>query len=77
MTQITDIPKWCSDKLKALNNNVTPKDKVEAEKHFSRPTIDKYLSGDVTKLQTAIDLIKFFDKKVNDRIKSISKMGDN
>lgn len=72
-----DIPTWCSEKLQALNKNITPQDKIAAGGICSRPTLDKYLSGDVVKIQTAIDLINFFEKKVNDRIKSLSKMGVN
>jgi predicted DNA-binding protein (UPF0251 family) len=70
-----DLKTVCADKLVALNNNITAKEKEEAVKGLgiSRPTLDKYLKGDVPKIGTATVLIKHFTVKVNERIKELNK----
>lgn len=71
----TDLKKACARKLESLKPNITGQDKLEAvlKTGISRPTIDKYLSGDVTKIDIADKLIKFFSRKVNQRIESLRK----
>lgn len=72
---MTDLKQECSKTLKALSPNLTPVDKLNAttETGYSRPTVEKYLKGDVIKIEVATDLIKFFSGVVNKRIKELRK----
>jgi hypothetical protein len=70
-----DLKTVCADKLVALNANITAEEKIEAVNilPISRPTLDKYLKGDVVKIGTATVMIKHFTGKVNERIKELNK----
>jgi len=60
-------------KLLTLSEGITPTDKAEAEAELpiSKPTLDKYLNGEVVKIETAMKLITFFSQKVKERRKLI------
>ena len=62
-----------STKLSALKDSVTPADRelAESELPISRPTMDKYLSGDIVKIDTGERLLLFLSKRIKERIKSI------
>jgi len=70
---MTDLKNQCSKKLIELSKSIESSDKSKAEKKLdlSRPTVDKYLSGDVFKISTATKLIKFFNGIVNKRTKEL------
>lgn len=70
-----DLKTTCAKKLGLLSGNITEKEKLEAQINLpiSRPTLDKYLKGDVAKIETATQLIQFFTEKVNDRTKVLSE----
>jgi hypothetical protein len=72
-TMTTDLKKAYSKKLELLRPNLTGPDKTEAcqELNISRPTIDKYLSGNVAKIDIADKIIKFLSERVNQRIKDL------
>jgi hypothetical protein len=69
-----DLKQQCSKKLIKLAANITNEDKDNAEKEIpvSRPTLDKYLKGDVVKLDIAVKLIKFLSARVKKNQKSIA-----
>lgn len=69
-----DLKQQCSKKLIKLAANITNEDKDHAEKEIpvSRPTLDKYLKGDVVKLDIAVKLIKFLSTRVKKNQKSIA-----
>jgi ribosomal protein S20 len=62
-------------KLKELSANVSLKDKEDAidELEISRPTIEKYLNGNVVKMDTADRLIKFFSKRIIKRMAELDR----
>lgn len=70
-----DLKTICAEKLGHLSNNITEKEKLEAQLSLpiSRPTLDKYLKGDVIKIDTATQLIQFFTEKVNDRTRVLAE----
>lgn len=55
--------------LKGLVVNITSDDRAEAEKKFDlhQVTISRYLKGTGTDLDTAMKLIDFFQKRIEDR----------
>jgi hypothetical protein len=73
---MTDLKKAYSRKLEALRPNVTGPEKTEAcqKLGLSRPTLDKYLSGNVAKIDIADKIIKFLSKKVGHRIEELRKV---
>jgi hypothetical protein len=62
--------------LKELYPNITATDRDEATKELelSEPTVNRYLTGHVKKVETAIDLIEFFKKRINEREKKLDKV---
>lgn len=71
-----DLKLEYSKRLKALEVNLTSKDKMDAEKelNLSRPTIDKYLNGSVPKLEIGKMLVQFFTGRVQERINELREM---
>lgn len=63
----TDLKKECGEKLHHMRINITPADKFDALVKFklSRPTLEKYLCGDVAKLDVGCALLEFFTDRVN------------
>ena len=68
-----DYKTFCTDKIAALLPNITQADKLHTQKNIpiSQPTLDKYLRGDITKLDTAIKIIEVLTGRVNDRYKEL------
>ena len=64
-----------SKKLVTLSQGITIAERAEAEKEIpvSKPTLDKYLAGDIVKIDTALKLIEFFAKKVRARLEFIKE----
>lgn len=73
-----NIKELLKEKILLLNKNVTPEERAEAEKviEISRPTLEKYLSGDIVKIETATRLVKFLNKKVQKRLTEINGMAN-
>jgi hypothetical protein len=74
MTQ--DLKKASAKRIKELQRNVTGQDKTEAcaTLRISRPTLDKYLKGDISKVDTAISIVEFFEHKIKERITRLSEV---
>lgn len=70
-----DLKTMCAEKLELLSGNITTKEKLEAMINLpiSKPTLDKYLKGDVIKIETATQLIQFFTEKVNERTRVLEE----
>lgn len=70
-----DIKTMCAQRLQELSKNITLEDREDAQKKMpiSRPTLDRYLKGEVIKIGTATRLIKFFDKRTIARIKDLEQ----
>ena len=64
----TDLKKVCAKELAKLMPGITTAMKAEAERELpiSRPTLDKYLKGDIVKVETATKLIRFFRNKIKE-----------
>lgn len=62
-----------STKLSALKDSITTSDREAAESEIpiSRPTMDKYLSGDIAKIDTGERLLIFLSNRIKDRINTI------
>jgi predicted site-specific integrase-resolvase len=65
-----------ANKLLVVSDNVSVQEKEEAMETLgiSRPTLDKYLSGDIekiSKVETATELLQFLQEKVRQRIEKI------
>lgn len=71
----TDLRAECVDKLKSFDGNITGTDKVDACKELviSRPTLDKYLGGDISNIDTAISIIGFFNGRISKRREKLKK----
>jgi predicted ester cyclase len=64
----------CAEQLKELATMVTEEDRLTAalEHHCSYTTIIRYLAGEAKKLDFAIKLIQFFNKRVQERQRTIA-----
>jgi hypothetical protein len=65
-----------ANKLLVVSDNVSVQEKEDAmiSLGISRPTLDKYLSGDsekISKVDTATELLQFLQEKVRQRIEKI------
>jgi hypothetical protein len=62
-------------KLIALSSSLTIEDRDEAMTviGLSRPTLDKYMAGDIAKVETATRLVEFFSARIKERLKRIQK----
>jgi len=65
----TDLKKACAKEIKQLLPNISGADKLEAcvTCKISRPTLDKMLKGNISNIDKALDVIKFFRGKVEER----------
>lgn len=63
----------CQKELIELLPNITASDKEEACKktNTSRPTLDRYLKGEIKNLDRAIKIINFFKGKVKARVSQL------
>lgn len=66
--------KVLSKRLVEIAEEVTVSDRQDAEIKIpiSRPTLDKYLSGDIVKIDTATKLVQFFSEKIKARLELIN-----
>ena len=55
--------------LVSLRKNITATDRAECK--YSRPTIDLYLSGKGPDLDTAVDMLVYFNGKIEERRQKI------
>lgn len=71
-----DLKTQLEARLKAVEPNITGKDKTEAcqELKISRPTLDKYLNGEAPNVDTALEILEFLDDRVSDRMKRFQKV---
>ena len=62
-----------NERIVQLSNNISAADKLHAIKTvpISQPTLDKYLKGNLVKLDTAAKLIEVLTERVNDRYKDM------
>jgi hypothetical protein len=60
--------------LNELRPNVTSKDREDAQKKLdlSAPTVNRYLLGEAKNIDTAIRLIQFFKKRIEDRERELA-----
>ena len=61
-----------ADTLVAMAPSITTLDKQEAIKEYSEFTVYQYLRGQGKNLDTAIDLIQFFRKRIEGREKVLA-----
>ena len=68
-----------SDRIKALIPNINAADKLHTmEKvEISRPTLDKYLKGQIVKQDTAISIIEVLTERINGRYNSLKAIQIN
>lgn len=73
---MVDVKAMCAEKLLNISKNITVSDRSDSlqECDITRPTLDRYLRGDIVKIDTAMGLIKFFDKRISARVKELSKI---
>ena len=77
-----NVKELLAHKLISLSESITADEKIKAMDSvgISRPTLDKYLTGDIVKIDTATTLLEFLNKTVKarlDLIRIISESGDN
>lgn len=68
------LTETASETLKRLSVDVTPTDKQLLEKRnvASISTQNRYLAGDVANTELATTLIKFYQKRIKNRLKKIA-----
>ncbi len=61
--------------LKQLRTNITAQDKEAAIQglELGEATVTRYLNGEAKKIETALDLIKFFRGRIADRDRELQK----
>ena len=71
---IEELINGWNEKLKAINPLVTAKDKYAAmeELNIHYATVHRYLNGGVKKVDTASDLLEFFNKRIENRNKVLN-----
>jgi len=59
----------CAEKLKEIHQNISPKDRDDAQEAFGRTerTIIRYLQGQVANVDFGIQLYDFFKKRIEQR----------
>jgi len=75
-TMQQDIRSMLKDKMLEISLGITPQERVDACKklNLSRPTMDKYLSGDIAKIEPAEKIISHFASITKKRHARILKM---
>ncbi len=65
-----------ANKLKFVASNLTRKDKSEFLKanKISSPTLNNYLAGNFSDLETALGIINWFSAKIEQREKAIAAL---
>jgi len=76
ITMQQDIRSMLKDKMLEISLGITPQERVDACKklNLSRPTMDKYLSGDIAKIEPAEKIINHFASITKKRHARILKM---
>jgi len=71
-----DIRSMLKDKMLEISKGITPKERADAciKLNLSRPTVDKYLSGDIAKIEPAEKIISHFASITKKRHARILKM---
>ena len=77
-----NVRELLAQKLIDLSDGITAEEKLQAMDcvGISRPTLDKYLTGDIGKIDIATSLLEFLKKTVQariDLIRTISESDDN
>jgi hypothetical protein len=69
-----DFKKACAKELEELKKHISPADKKAAtdSKLVSRPTLDQYFRGEIIKIDTAMKMIKFFKKRIEERKRQLA-----
>ena len=64
------------EKINALLPNIDVEDKVHAMQaaDISRPTLDRYLKGEIIKQDTALKIIKVLTGRVNERYNTLKEI---
>lgn len=65
-----NVKELLAQKLIDLSKGITAEEKLQAMDcvGISRPTLDKYLTGDIVKIDTATTLLEFLNKTVQARL---------
>jgi hypothetical protein len=74
-----NVKELLAEKLIDLSKGITADEKIQAMESvgISRPTLDKYLTGDIVKIDTATTLLEFLNKTVQARINLIRTISDD
>lgn len=74
-----NVKELLAEKLINLSKGITADEKLQAMDSvgISRPTLDKYLTGDIVKIDTATTLLEFLNKTVQARINLIRTISDD
>lgn len=77
-SKVTQNAKTQIDKANGLLLELVPeitatdRDMAQKELDLSEPTITRYLNGKAKKIDTALELIKFFKKRIADRERALA-----
>jgi hypothetical protein len=74
-TQKTQLES-ASEQLAELIPNITTSDRQEANKEYSEFTVIQYLKGRGKNLDTAMNLLKFFRKRIEQRNQILENNGE-
>jgi len=71
-----NVKEILAEQLLLISDSISSQEKLDAMQAvgFSRPTLDKYLSGDsenISKVEKATELLQFLQEKVRQRIEKI------
>lgn len=72
----TELKDMVVQKLTGLTGNITGQDKKDActKLKVSRPTLDKYLSGEVPNVDTGLTILEFFNGKISKRMDRLKRV---
>lgn len=73
---MSDVRTQLEEQLKAIGEVATPNDLKEAEIKLkvSKRTLDKYLQGNIVRLDTTLSLIEFFSERLSKRYQEIREV---
>lgn len=71
----TDLKKQCAAEIKKLLPNISATDRKEAllVLRISQPTLIKYLRGEISDIDRALEVIEFFRGKVDGRLAQLER----
>lgn len=66
---VKDFKKACAKELEKMVPHITAEDRQAAfdKKIVSKPTLQRYLQGDIVKIDLAMELITFFKRRIKAR----------